>query len=488
MTLMVKALIVDDSEADRELIKRALARGGEEFAIREAATREEMEAWLRAERFDVVITDYDIAGFTGLEVLDAVQAVQPEAPVILVTGTGSEEIAVSALKKGAADYVVKSTGHIQRLPSLIAAVVERVALAREREALQDDLRRSEEKYRALVETAREAILGVAGDTYVTVFSGAAEKMFGYAAAEVIGRPFGILAPAHEADIRGWLGQAATGDADGGFRTLNMTRCDGSSFPGELSLSAFAANGLGYTAVIRDVSAKRRLEREVARLDRLAAVGEMVTGIAHEVRNPLAAIATSAAVVKTDLASAGLDAEGADWIMAGVEKIEGLLERFFDFARPLEVRRQRCDLAALLRDVLGEDAFQLERAGVRVTWAIRPDLPAVDADADLLRVVVTNVVKNAREAMREGGELAVKVDLGADQGQDFVRVAFTDSGVGITPEAAQRLLEPFFTTKTQGVGLGLPLCYKIIKAHGGEFAIVGLEVGAEIAFTLPVGDW
>jgi PAS domain S-box-containing protein len=484
----VKALIVDDSAADRDLVRRALTRNGGGFTLTEAASREELEARLTGEPFDVVISDYDIAGFTGLEVLDVVRGLQPQTPVVLVTGTGSEQIAVDALHRGAADYVVKSVGHIKRLPTTITAVLDRAAMVRERAALQEHLRRSEGRYRALVETAGEAILSVQPDGKVGFFSRGAERIFGYAAEEVVGKGVAVLVPADGEDLTTLAARANAADNDAaGICAVEMVRRDGSRFPAELTFSAFAADGgVAFTIIIRDVTAKRRLQAEVARLDRLAAIGEMVTGIAHEVRNPLAVIATSAAVVKTELAAAGLDTDGADWIMGGVARIETLLSRFFAFAKPLEIKRRACDLNLLLRAALADEGPAFARAGVRVVWALDAGLPAVNADADLVGVVATNVAKNAREAMPGGGVLTVRTDRVENGGERFARAAFADTGVGIPPESKGRLSEPFFTTKADGVGLGLPLCYKIIRGHGGEFAVAGRERGAEVTFTLPLG--
>lgn len=487
----IKALIIDDSEDDRGLVKRALARAEEDYEIVEALSRPELEEKLAAEEFDLVISDFNILGLDGLEVLEIVRTVRPDTPVILLTGTGNEEVAVAALKRGAADYVVKSVKHIKKLPATVTAVLDRAGLARERKSLEEALGISEEKYRSLVETAREAVLSVDEDGLVTFSSRGAELMFGCSSEEMVGKSFTTLVPQVVRDAFGrevvrHLGRQ-TATAGCGIMATSLTRKDGEEFPAEVSFSnPGASNGGAFTAVIRDVTEKKRLEEEVSRLDRLAAIGEMTTGIAHEVRNPLAAIATSAAVAKHDLASVGLDTESADWILEGVRKVEKLLKRFFDFARPLTPERQRCDVNALIREVVKSEDANLTASDVTVELKSAEGAPPVFVDPGLMKSVFTNVVVNARQAMPEGGILRIRSELGgADWGT--ITLSFADTGQGISPEEAKRALEPFFTTKPDGVGLGLPLCFKIIKAHGGELTIAGREVGSEVTITLPVAE-
>jgi len=472
------------------LVKRALAAAAEDYDVAEACSQEELERKLARADFDLVISDYNILGLDGLEVLGVVKERRPATPVILLTGTGSEEVAVAALKHGAADYVVKSVNHIKKLPATVAAVLERAALARERTRLAARLRASEEKYRSLVESAAEARMGGAADRGVTFFSRGAEQMFGYRAGEVITKPLSVLAPpgrreAFEKELERFITDD-DGAREGPIMTFVLARKSGEQFPAELSLSPYAGDGAGFTAIVRDVTEKRRLEEEVARLDRLAAVGEMTAGIAHEVRNPLAAIATSAAVARRELADATLATESVEWILEGVRKIEGLLKRFFDFARPLRLERQKYDINKVIEEVLAAAAERLAGGGARLELELAAELPPAFVDPALMAAVFENVVTNARQAMPEGGVLRVRSEVVGDDGA-AVRVTFADTGPGISAEVAGRVLDPFFTTKADGVGLGLPLCYKIVKAHGGDFALLSGDDGAEVVITVPAAE-
>jgi len=487
---VIKTLIVDDSASDRALVKRALAQSEEEYEVVEVLSRSELEDRLAREDFDLVISDYNILGMTGLEVLGIMRELKPETPVVLLTGTGSEEVAVAALKRGAADYVVKSVNHIKKLPATAAAVLGRAALSREREALQEALRASEEKYRTLVEAAVEAVLRVGDDGTVTFFSRGAEKMFGAEGAAFVGTPFAELAPPATREVLAqaverYLGAGGGNDA-GAILATTLVRASGDEFPAEVSLAALASDGgRGLTAIVRDVTEKKRREDEIARLERQAAIGEMTAGIAHEVRNPLAAITTSATMARQELAEAGLDTENADWILEGARKIEDLLKDFFDFAKPISPEFAPCDLNALVREAVTAELDKPAAAHVVAELELDGALPAVAADAKLMASVFTNLVVNACQAMAGGGNLTVRSRY-EDGARPAVVVTFADTGEGLSAEDAKRALEPFFTTKTNGVGLGLPLCLKIVKAHGGSFTLAGREVGAEARVRLPVG--
>ena len=147
----IRILYIDDYELDRELVKDSLEKEHGGFEVTEASDQAEFESLLKTREFDVVLSDFNIAGFEGLEVLDIVQAHDPRKPVIIVTGTGSEEIAVAAIKRGAADYVIKHPRHIRRLPQTILAAMEKQALRDQRRNSEESLKESERRYRSLFE-------------------------------------------------------------------------------------------------------------------------------------------------------------------------------------------------------------------------------------------------------------------------------------------------------------------------------------------------
>lgn len=481
----LRFLLVDDAADDRALVKQVLFKADPALEIAEATDARELARLLDSAPYDLVITDYNILGFSGLDVLAAIKERQPDTPVILLTGTGSEEVAVAALKQGAADYVVKSIQHIKKLPSTVTAVLQRAALERERASLVENLRVSEARYRSLVETAPDAILSIDAGGRVAFFSRTAEKMFGCEAAEVVGHPPEILAAPDSAEM---LAEALEQNRHSRRRgpapviTTVMRKKNGATFPAEVSFAPFSdGQGVGFTVVIRDVTEKKKWEEEKERLARMAAVGEMTAAVAHEVRNPLAAIAASAAVTKQELDAAGLSSNGPDWILRAVRKIEFLLERFFAFARPLTLQRERFSLAEVAKEVVTAQMANIS-AAVNLSWEIETDDTEIMADRALVAAAIQNFVSNALEAMPAGGELKIGI---AAMGDDRLRLSVSDTGHGMPADVLGRVAEPFFTTKKGGVGLGLAFAYKIVRAHGGDWDIRSAEgVGTCVTVTLP----
>ena len=151
MSEKIRILYIDDYELDRKLVKDALEKEDGGFEVTEASDKREFEALLKTRDFDVVLSDLNIAGFEGLQVLEAVRAHDPRIPVIIVTGTGSEEIAVMALKRGASDYVIKRPKHIRKLPQTISATIEKQTLRDHRQKAEHSIKESERRYRSLFE-------------------------------------------------------------------------------------------------------------------------------------------------------------------------------------------------------------------------------------------------------------------------------------------------------------------------------------------------
>jgi PAS domain S-box-containing protein len=184
----IRILYIDDSSLDRALVRDVLEKDHPgEFQLTEAATRQEFEARLGETDYDLILSDFNILGFEGLLVIDAVHAKDPSVPVVIVTGTGSEEVAVEAMKRRAADYVIKTPSHIQKLPRTIRAVLEKRRIEMERDRAVEALRRSEAKYRELVQNANSIILRTDSQGNILFFNEFAQSFFGYTEQEVLGR-------------------------------------------------------------------------------------------------------------------------------------------------------------------------------------------------------------------------------------------------------------------------------------------------------------
>jgi signal transduction histidine kinase len=210
------------------------------------------------------------------------------------------------------------------------------------------------------------------------------------------------------------------------------------------------------------------QAEARRSERLAALGQLSAGLAHEIRNPLGVIKGSAETLGRKLPTADPVArELAEYISSEVNRLNSLVSRFLSFAKPLELKKQPEDISQIVEHALKAAQEHWPDSRVQVERAYTSELALVPADAELTEQVFKNLVFNAYEAMEpSGGKLRVEVSKEFSDGRRGVEVAFSDTGPGVPQELREQIFNPFFTTKSNGVGLGLSIVSKIVDDHGG----------------------
>lgn len=362
-----------------------------------------------------------------------------------------------------------------------------------------DLLSREAHLQSILDTVPDAMIVIDERGIISSFSSAAERVFGYTQAEVIGKNIKMLMPQpYRGDHDGYLqNYARTGERHiiGVGRVVVAERKDGTTFPIELSVGEMNSSGKRfYTGFVRDLSERHKtetrlkeLQSELVHVSRLTAMGEMASTLAHELNQPLSAMTNYINGVRRILmgdahvpgqVNEALDKASAQALRAG--RIIGRLREF--------VSRGEGERSIEYLDHLIEEADALALVGVRergvlVRIRIDPDHRAVLADKIQIQQVLFNLMRNAVEAMEstETKELTVATSGGAD-GTVVVRVS--DTGTGISAEAASHLFEPFFTTKRQGMGVGLSICRTIVEAHGGQLVMhANPHGGTAFEFTL-----
>jgi signal transduction histidine kinase len=215
---------------------------------------------------------------------------------------------------------------------------------------------------------------------------------------------------------------------------------------------------------------RAVQTQLLEAERMAAIGEFVTAVAHGIRNPLANIRAAAQVAALDGEPAGSAQKRLTSIIGEVDRLEARLRDLLLFVRPAERTREALDLNGVLRECLQMMAGRLGKGGLRLDERLAPDLPRITGDAILLEQVFLSLIGNAIDAITGSGVITVTtgIDQGAD-GAPLVFVEIRDTGVGIAGEAT-RLFRPFYTTKAKGTGLGLAIARKFTEAHGGTIAV------------------
>ncbi len=227
--------------------------------------------------------------------------------------------------------------------------------------------------------------------------------------------------------------------------------------------------------------KKERFRRMLRADRLASIGELAAGAAHEIRNPLTSIKSSLQYLESRCREAN-EKKLLGVALQETGRIDGILTALLSFSRPTEIRKEPCDLIALLDESVALVSIQARAKGVEVRTSVPPGPVVVNADRSQLKQVFLNVFLNAVQAMEGGGALAVE-EVVLENGKSLIRV--TDTGPGISEEDLEKVFDPFFTTKKGGTGLGLSICYTIVKAHGGDIELRSrLGEGTMVLITLP----
>ena len=351
-------------------------------------------------------------------------------------------------------------------------------------ALIEQLRASQERFRSILDTATNAILSINENHEITLFNNAAERIFGYTREEVMGRDLGILIPEkygdHSRYVQRFLERREPSLVG---RTISLTakRKSGEDFPIELSLSFLELeSGITITAIIRDITERKRLERKLLQSERLAAVGEAVAHVVHELKNPLMIIGGFTSQIRNTMEDDHA-LQKLDMILEEVGRVERLVLELGDFTREYRLVKRQADVNSVLQDVIKVMGAAYAPDRYTILEHLEPSLREISCDPDKLKQVFINILSNGIEAMGEGG----MITIATGSIPDGIEIRISDEGLGIPEEDLQHIFEPFFTTRERGSGLGLAISYKIVQAHGGELSAVSRPgKGATFIIRLP----
>lgn len=242
----------------------------------------------------------------------------------------------------------------------------------------------------------------------------------------------------------------------------------------------------FKQMVRDLKVKeekqRELQGQLIQADKLASLGELSAGIAHEIGNPLTAIKTTAQVMEEEMEADSPHKEYIRRIIKEIDRLNLILKAFFSFAKPQQPHPSLCDLRELAREVV----FLINKDATKQRVTIREEydreLPTIEVDYQQIQQVLLNLCLNGIQAMSQGGELLIKGEPVPLEEGTAVRLSVADTGKGIAPEHMKKIFDPFFTTRSQGTGLGLSIAYQIVDKHGGKIKVES-QVGQGTTFTL-----
>jgi two-component system sensor kinase FixL len=467
----------------------------------------------------IALALYAFTAADGTGPLDLILALAPVPLIIWAAVRHGPFVATSALAglAGIATYAtIHGQGPIAAIPGppahdalflqsflAVAALTTLLlcALIAERHRAALEARRRAILLASIVDTAPDAIIITDSTGLIQTLNVAAERIFGYAAAETIGRNVKMLMPPqfshqHDGYIARYL-QTGEKRIIGIGRVVVGQRKDGSTFPMELAVGeARTENERVFTGFVRDITQRyqadqrmQELQAELLHVSRLSGMGQLASALAHELNQPLTAIINYAQACRHLLAVPDRPTQVQpidllDKVAAQAERAGQIIRRLRGFVEKGEIERTPQNLNKLVEEACALALVGARDEGVHATFDLAADLPPVSADKVQIQQVIVNLVRNAVEAMRavERRELAIATAVPA---AGIVEVAVRDTGPGISREVADRLFKPFVTTKEDGMGIGLSICLTIAEAHGGRLWVEARDGGGTVFhMTLP----
>ena len=334
---------------------------------------------------------------------------------------------------------------------------------------------------AILQSITSGVITVGPDGSVATVNSAAERALGMSEEAMVPRRLGVLF-SDDGGLESILQQVLRGAAQRRVDEMTLETTSGKTLHARVSIARMRDDDgrvLGAVVSIEDVSEVKALTDQLIRADRLAAMGELTAGVAHEVRNPLGIIKASVQLVEESGGDPGRTAEVMRIIRQEIDRLDRVIKVLLDFGRPSSPTLMTIDVRAVLDDVVLFTSRFAGQASVEIeTTYDREDL-TVFADADQLKQVLVNLVSNAVQAM---GETGGTIKLRAWGDREYVYISVADNGPGMEPEVVEKVFDPFFSTRDAGTGLGLTIVHRIIDQHGGRIEVNSMP-GRGTTFTV-----
>lgn len=476
----LRILLVEDEEHDRALIHRALEKSGISLAVTECQDADEALERLREDpsSFDIVVVDHGLPGMSGLDLCRKLIGDKTPVPLVLLTGGGSEQLAVDALKAGVDDYVAKgSLGYLELLPVVLEDAVrkhnDRVACERVEQALME----AEEKYRTLVENANDAILIIQDET--TVYRNPTyQKLIGYSVEETRDLSFrDLIVPEDREQFTGYCYKLSKGYEVPEKFEVGLSTKQGKTVIMEAKPCRIKYRGRPAAMVVmRDITDRRKAERAMLRKEKLKTLGAVAAEVSHEIRNPLVLLGGFARRLKKEHP----DSREADIIMKECQRLEKLLDRIKNYLAPVEINLQESAVNDLVAAVVSLFEPQLAAKMIECRLDTDPEISTAYTDRDVLIQIFINIIQNAVEALSDGGTLHIRT-FASDE---TLNVEFSNRALGPKIKDEDLMFLPF---DEGGHSIGLPLCYKLLEEMGGHLGFRQEDDLTIVTVSLPRRD-
>ncbi|MBE9581467.1 MAG: response regulator [Proteobacteria bacterium] len=503
---MSKLLLIDDEEPVRKIL--GLYLRSKDYEVITAADGKEGIELFQQERPLIVLTDVKMPGMDGIEVLKRIKQVSPETEVIVITGHGDMDLSIQSLQLDASDFITKPVGN-EALSVALQRAEQRLDTRRMLKEYTNDLENKvkeateelRERYEFegnLIQHSIDGIIATDKEGSIVTFNQGAERIFGYSKGEVIGKmnitslyPAGIAKEIRQSLYRK---DPETQGTDAWQETFILGK-DGQKIPVRFSGSLLYRNSdvIGSVGFLHDLREVKRLEQEFVKVERLAATGQTVAGLAHCVKNILVGLEGGVYVVDKGLEKDNMGKVGTGWDMVrrNIGRISSLVMDLLSYSKEREPEYEVCSPNAIADDVCELMDSKAKECGIEIVRGFDPTIGEVSLDPKGIHRCLLNLVSNAIDArmahQNESKEHQVQVTTKSES-HGWVTFQVSDNGCGMDETVRKQIFTSLFSTKgSQGTGLGLLVTQKIVQEHGGSIS-VDSQPGKGSTFTirLPCG--
>lgn len=464
-------LIVDDDEAMRRSLRRVLLLDG--YRVEMVGSSSELRSKQDLDSFFAILLDRKLPDADGSELLEELKYSAPHASILIVTGYADMDSTIRAIRTGVHDYLIKPV-EPETLRSRLSTLAEYYRVRRE-------LERSERRMLFLVENLPAGAVYIDGERLFG--NKTLERMTGYGTEDIsnIDQWFSVLCAGQAEKCMDVYRECRQANFVSTFR-LPIVRQDG--VPRNFEIAGYRY-GHHELWLVTDITELQEAQQRMVQAERLAAIGQMVTGLAHESRNALQRARACLDLLELDLQSEPEQLDLTGRIRRALGDLQRNYEEVRNYAAPIVLESVECSLADLLRQTFDDLRWEYKDCPLELHIDDQLSGRTVRVDIHRLRQVFRNVLDNAIAASANCGRIDARLTDTMLDGQAFYRIEFRDYGCGIPKDALSHLFDPFFTTKPSGTGLGMAICKRIVEAHGGCISAENIaQGGAVVRIDLP----
>jgi two-component system NtrC family sensor kinase len=466
---MKKTILLVDDEADlREVLDISLSDTGYKVLTAENGTQ--ALNILNDNDIPVVVTDIKMPGIDGIELLRKIKSKNPEAEVIMLTGHGDLELAIKSLKHEATDFITKPIND-DALEMALQRAFEKIQMRQKLKEYQ----RNRAMYDLFInELIQEDVMIIGSDYRILDINETLLKKLGLEREEAVGRYCYEVTHRQSVPCSGEHHKCPLEET---LKTRKPTKethihkdKDNKNVYYSISAYPFFENGdlIGAIELSRDITADINSRQAMMQKDKLASIGRLSAGVAHEINNPLTTILTTAMLIQEDIDPTNPMYEELQTITNETLRCRKIVASLLDFARQTKPAKKHHNINDIIKECIRLTRKQAEFKDVQIEKALSKEVPELLLDKEQIQQALINLILNATDATDPGGKITISTNFLSDD--HFVDIKVSDTGKGIAAEVVDKIFEPFFTTREIGTGLGLAITHGIIGRHGGEIRV------------------